>query len=313
MGVNWDSPSIHHLIAEALREDSARQDITTRALIPASWRLEAAIRAKERGVLAGLPLAARFFEALDKRCRVQLKTKDGQKVGPGQTLFLIKGPARSILSAERPALNTLQHLSGIATFTHQQVLKLRGTRAKLFDTRKTLPGWRALQKYAVTCGGGQNHRISLGDAILVKENHLKILRAASFLARHPRGRHRGSINLESSNVDGFPLTVRGNDTLRKNANRIQIEIQSPHDLKEALTLKPSRVLLDNLSVPRLKAMIRTLRRELPETEIEISGGVKPENLRQLARLGVERISMGKLTHSAPAFDCSMDILRVHTS
>lgn len=282
--MNWKSPDIRRLIADALREDHARHDITTRTLIPAHWRLDAAIKAKEPGVVAGLPLAVRFFEAMDRRCWIILKAKDGQVMRPGQTIFLIKGPARSILAAERPALNTLQHLSGIATFTHELVQKLKGTKTKLLDTRKTLPGWRALQKYAVACGGGHNHRMSLGDAILVKENHLKILRMG--------GR-------------SFPFTTPGKEVI--------LEIQTAQDLRLALKVTPDIVLLDNLSLTKLKSMIRTLRRELPKTQIEISGGVKPDDLKTLARLGVERISMGKLTHSAPAWDCSLDILRVHTS
>src|SRR5262249_136672 len=139
-------------------------------------RVEAVIVAHARGVAAGLPLAAEFFKAYDPRVRFRALTRDGARVHPGQKLAVIKGKARSILSAERPALNALQNLSGIATYTHTQVRKLKGTRARLYDTRKTLPGWRRLQKYAVLCGGGHNQRMSLSDAIMIKENHIHILR-----------------------------------------------------------------------------------------------------------------------------------------
>ena len=287
--MNWNSASVKELIRLALFEDRARQDLTTAALIPPECRLTAEIKAKQVGVVAGLPLAGLFFKKINPHLHYGMKAKDGHRVMKGQVLARVEGNARSILAAERPALNALQHLSGIATFTAQQVAQVKGSRTKIYDTRKTLPGWRILEKYAVRCGGGENHRMSLGDAVLVKENHLKICRETGH------------------DWVGALLQLR---RARPNLS-MQIEIQTWNDLREVLKVRPPRVLLDNLDKPVLRRMISLIRKELPNTEIEVSGGVRTEDLKALSRLGVERISMGKLTHSAPAFDCSLDIVRVH--
>jgi nicotinate-nucleotide pyrophosphorylase (carboxylating) len=287
--VNWNAPEIKAIVRSALHEDSARADLTTRIMIDPSWRIDAAIVAKQRGVLAGLPLAERFLKALDPSIRFRQIVKDGTFVRPGVTLATLSGKAHSILSAERPALNALQHLSGIATFTHHQIKKLKGTGAHLYDTRKTLPGWRFLQKYAVRCGGGTNHRMSLGDAVLIKENHIEIARMA-----------------------GSNWVTRVQMAMRKHRVLLQMEVQTERDLRDALQLKPQRVLLDNLKPHDLKRMMRILKKAIPGIEIEFTGGIKPEDLRPLAKLHPDRISMGRLTHSTPAFDCSLDITHVYT-
>ena len=286
--MQWRSPEIRALVALALSEDDARQDITSRLLIPTNVRLKAAFVAKQRGVVCGLPLAAAFFKALAPSARVRPLVREGAVVRPGQAFLRIEGPARVILAAERPALNAVQHLSGIATYTAAQVARLGRGKTQLLDTRKTLPGWRALEKYAVRCGGGKNHRQSLGDAVLVKENHVFIGRAAGidWVARLRRFR---------AAKPAFP---------------VQVEIQSWADLKQVVLIRPQRVLVDNQPPATLKKMMAALRRALPGVEIEISGGVRPDDLARLARLNPERISMGRLTHSAPAFDCSLDILHV---
>lgn len=287
--MNWYSPAVTRLITLGLQEDGAKEDVTTRLLVPATLRMKAVLIAKQKGVVAGLPMAGLFFKRIDSRCRFLIKKRDGRKVMPGDVLAFIEGPAQSILVGERPALNALQHLSGIATYTAALVAKLKGRRTRLYDTRKTLPGWRALEKYAVKCGGGENHRLSLAEAILVKDNHLMISRQCG--------------------LDWIGLLQK---VQRAKPNLpIQVEAQSWQDLREILTLKPKRVLLDNLPYAVLKRMIAILRAELSGTEIEISGGIKPSDLKPLSRLGADRISMGKLTHSAPAFDCSLDILHVH--
>ena len=287
--MNWDAPEIQAIVRSALHEDSARGDLTTRILIKPSWGIEAAIVAKQRGIVAGLPLAERFLKALDPSIRFKQIVDDGTRVQPGQCLATIRGKAHSVLSAERPALNALQHLSGIATFTHKQLRKLKGTRVHLYDTRKTLPGWRFLQKYAVRCGGGINHRMSLGDAVLVKENHLEIARMA-----------------------GSDWILQLRRAHKKHRFLVQMEVQTERDLRDALRLKPHRVLLDNLKPPELKRMMRILRKNIPGVEIEFTGGIKPADLRPLAKLGPDRVSMGRLTHSTPAFDCSLDITHVDT-
>ncbi len=280
--------SLRALVRSALQEDSARSDITTRLLIHPAWRVHAAITANHAGVIAGLPLVRQVFRAFDPSIYFRPLARDGDHVQARQVLAVMKGKARSVLSAERPALNALQHLSGIATFTHAQVELLKGSSATLFDTRKTLPGWRALQKYAVRCGGAKNHRMSLGEAMMIKENHLEVVRLAGrdWASRIKRWHRR------------HPHTL------------VQVEIQTQRDLHDALQIKAHRVLLDNLSPRVMKRMIRLLRKQVPGIEIEITGGVRPENLRQLGRLGADRISMGCLTHSVKAFDCSLHITRV---
>jgi nicotinate-nucleotide pyrophosphorylase (carboxylating) len=287
--VNWNTPEIRALVRSALQEDNARQDITTHLLIDPHWKVDAVLVSKQKGVIAGLPLAERLFKGLDPALQFRSLVADGVPVRAGERLASIKGKARSVLSGERPALNALQHLSGIATFARAQVQKLKGTPTKLYDTRKTLPGWRQLQKYAVRCGGAQNHRQSLADFILIKENHLKLARLAG---------------------SDWPTRIR-RVLLSHRPIPVQIEIQTKQDLQDTLHIKPQRVLLDNLPTRQLKSMIKRLRREIPGIEIEVSGGVKPENLRALARLGPDRISMGRLTHTVSAFDCSLDILRVY--
>jgi nicotinate-nucleotide pyrophosphorylase (carboxylating) len=286
--VDWNSSEIRRLIELALAEDHGRDDVTTQALIGKSWRVVAEIRSKQHGVVAGLPLAKLFFQRFDSRAQVSLLIQDGRPVRPGEGLLRVKSSARAVLSAERPALNALQHLSGVASYTNAQVAKLGRTRTQLFDTRKTIPGWRTLEKYAVKCGGAQNHRLHLADAVLVKENHIELCRAV--------GRD----------------WVRDIQTLRRRRPNfpVQIEIQTDRDLSDAIAARPQRVLLDNMPPRTLKRMIARLRKELPGIEIEISGGVRSEDLPYIRRLGVERVSMGKLTHSAPAFDCSLDFVRV---
>lgn len=286
--MNWDAPEIQAIIRSALHEDSAHSDLTTRILIDPKWRIEAAIVAKQHGIICGLPLAERFLKAMDPTIRFKTLVPDGTRVKPGEPVATFAGRARSVLSAERPALNALQHLSGIATFTHKQVKKLKGTRAHLLDTRKTLPGWRFLQKYAVRCGGGTNHRMSLGDAILIKENHVEIARKA-----------------------GSDWVAGVQQAMKKHRVFLQMEIQTERDLRDALRLKPQRALLDNLKPRDLARMMRILRRSIPGIEIEFTGGIKPEDLRPLAKLHPDRISMGRLTHSTPAFDCSLDITHVY--
>ncbi|MFA5975591.1 MAG: carboxylating nicotinate-nucleotide diphosphorylase [Elusimicrobiota bacterium] len=288
--MNWKNREILKLIQLGLHEDDARNDVTTNTLIAPARKVRAEICAKQHGVVAGLPLAQLFFQSLDPSIRFSTSLSDGATIHPGSVMAVVQGNARTVLSAERPALNALQHLSGIATFTAQQVKRLgASSKTKLFDTRKTLPGWRLLEKYAVRCGGGMNHRMSLGDAVLVKDNHLKICRLS--------GDDGGSRLLE--------LRQQRPDL------HIQVEIQTTQDLQEALVLKPHKVLLDNLSIPKLKTMIRRLRAAIPNVEIELSGGIKPRQLPALAKLGVERISMGCLTHSAPSFNCSLDITHVY--
>jgi nicotinate-nucleotide pyrophosphorylase (carboxylating) len=286
--MRWDSPDIREIIHTGLREDAARHDITTRTVIPARLGVEARIVSHQRGVVCGLPLARAIFKARDPHSHFVPKVADGDSVKPETTLAVIHSRARVLLSAERPALNALQHLSGIATYTRQQVRRLRPSKTLLYDTRKTLPGWRLLQKYAVRCGGGNNHRLSLANFAMMKDNHLKICRLA-----------------RTDWVSALKRLHRKDRSIP-----IEMEVQTQRDLKDAFRLAPDWVMLDNMPILKLRSMMRQLRQHLPGIKIEISGGIRPDHLRSLKKLGAERLSMGRLTHSAPTFDCSLVIDRV---
>ena len=269
------------LIREALREDLGRLgDVTTRLFVPARTRWRGSVRARQAGVICGTQIAARVFRACDPGCKVRILLRDGGKVRPGQAVLAVSG-GRGLLSAERTALNFLQRLSGVATATAAYVAAVRGTKAKILDTRKTLPGWRMLEKYAVRCGGGSNHRMGLYDAVMVKDNHW--LRPRDFAqavqalrSRHPR----------------LPFIL---------------EADGLGQVRQGLELGADVILLDNMPRPRLRQAIRLIRRTSPKTLIEVSGGVGLKGLKRLARLGPDRISVGRITHSAPALDLGLDL------
>lgn len=268
------------LLRAALREDlGSGGDVTTRFFVPARARFKARVVSREAGVICGLKVAAAAFRACDRGARVRALARDGARVRPGQAVLEVSG-GRGLLTAERTALNFLQRLSGVASLTRRYVDLARGTRARISDTRKTLPGWRALDKYAVACGGGVNHRMGLYDAALVKDNHYLGRRLASGARALRRAR------------PGVPLIV---------------ECDTPAQATRALALKPDSILLDNMAPAVLRVEIRRLRRLAPRVKLEISGGVHLRNVRSLARLGPDRISIGRLTHSAPALDLGLDL------
>lgn len=268
------------LLRAALREDLGRAgDLTTKLFVPRSARFTARVVSREAGVVCGLEIAAAAFKACEPRARVKLLVRDGARVRPGRALMSVTG-GRGLLTAERTALNFLQRMSGVATLTRRYADAVRGTRARVLDTRKTIPGWRALDKYAVACGGGVNLRMGLYDAAMVKDNHYLGKRLAEG-ARELRRRH-----------PGVPLIV---------------ECDSPAQATRALELEPEVILLDNMSPALLRREIPRLRRLSPRVKLEVSGGVTLENLRAFARLGPDRISVGRLTHSAPALDLGLDL------
>ena len=268
------------LLRAALREDLGRGgDLTTRFFTPKSARLKGRVVSRESGVICGLEIAAAAFKACEPRARVRLLARDGARVRPGQAVLLIEG-GRGLLSAERVALNFLQRMSGVASLTRRYVERVRGTRAKILDTRKTLPGWRALDKYAVACGGGVNHRMGLYDAVMVKDNHLRGGRLEAGVRRLRRARKR------------VPLII---------------ECDTPAQVGRALALRPDVILLDNMAPAALGREIRRVRAAAPRVAIEVSGGVRLDQVRALARLGPDRISVGRLTHSAPALDLGLDL------
>lgn len=268
------------ILRAALGEDRAFEDHTSQKIAKRSQKVRAVIVAKERFVIAGLPFAKRVFKLRDRRVRVSLKVGEGDWVPKGRIVAKVFGDAISILSAERTALNILQHLSGIATATRNTVVKTKRYGVQVLDTRKTLPGLRKLQKYAVRVGGGINHRHSLSDAILIKNNHLAIA---------------GGVN---ASLRKIPKRLRG---------RVQVEVRSLRDARAAITSGARKLLLDNQTPVKLKGWVRAIRKIRPNIWIEASGGITPQNAEAYARTGVNAISLGALTHSPRAVDLSLRV------
>ncbi|MFA6170096.1 MAG: carboxylating nicotinate-nucleotide diphosphorylase [Candidatus Margulisiibacteriota bacterium] len=268
-----------HLIKIALIEDIGDGDITTKAVIPADRRVTARITAKEAGIIAGLEIAREVFRQIDRRVRLTQKVKDGASVKKGTVIATLKGPARAILTGERTALNFLQHLSGIATLTGEYVEKIRGTGAILLDTRKTTPGWRAIEKYAVKLGGGENHRLGLYDEVLIKDNHIKINKT-----------------IEKA-VDAAKIYL--------GRKPVEVEAGTLAEVRRAIEAGADRALLDNLTLTALKA--GALMCKKARVVSEASGGITIKNIRAVAKTGVDYISVGALTHSARALDINLKI------
>ncbi|OGR89806.1 MAG: nicotinate-nucleotide diphosphorylase (carboxylating) [Elusimicrobia bacterium RIFCSPLOWO2_01_FULL_60_11] len=270
---------LQSIIGLAFDEES--RDLTSRKLLRPRARIRARVVAGAPGVVCGAEFAAKTFKRMDPSCRIKIVKNDGQKIAKGQTLLIVTGRAARILAAERKAVNFIQHLSGVATLASRYVRAVRGTGAVIFDTRKTIPGIRYLQKYAVVCGGAKNHRMNLSQMAMVKDNHLK------------------AVGDDFSAVIGLKRKLpRG--TL------LEIEAKTMDEVRLALESDADIIMLDNMSVPRLKRAVRLIRR-FPKVQIEVSGGVTLKDVRKIARLGVERISVGAITHSAPALDASLEV------
>jgi len=281
MDTMFNSPHLDRLIDLALEEDIGPGDVTTQALIPPELQGEAHIRAKAALVVAGLPVAARVFHQLDAKVVFAPAVDDGQEVGPGKVLARLTGPLASILTGERVALNFLQRLSGIATFTRAMAARVTGSNAVLVDTRKTTPGWRVLEKYAVRLGGGRNHRLGLYDAVLIKNNHLTAVGSIGEAVRQAKARAHPQF-------------------------KIEVEVTDLEGLEEALNAGADRILLDNMDDATLRQAV-----ELTggRAWLEASGGMTPDRLAKVAATGVNFISMGALTHSAPAVDIHLRLIR----
>jgi len=302
--MDWNAPYIDDLVRRALDEDIGAGDATTAATIPARAPARAHILARQTLVCAALPIAEGIFQALDPEMLVTFPHNDGSFVEPGAEIVQIKGNARAILTGERTALNFLAHLCGIATLTRRFVEQLAGTRTRIRDTRKTTPGLRALEKYAVKTGGGANHRFGLYDAILLKENHIALaggIKAAldkahtyvSPKAPPPRAASAyDAAGLDPEVVGPGPLAV-------------QIEVRDAKELKEALGAGAEAVLLDNMTPERAAECVAITRGIRAECVIEISGGITLENARAYAQAGADFLSSGMLTHSAPAANLSL--------
>ncbi|MDI3341428.1 MAG: carboxylating nicotinate-nucleotide diphosphorylase [Sphaerobacter sp.] len=273
---------VRRIVQLALEEDLGTGDVTTRATVPADLLARGYVLAKSPGVLSGLEAAAAVFHEVDPRVTFEPLAADGDRIVPGQHLARLAGPARSILSGERVALNFLQRLSGVATLTAQYVAAVAGTRARIIDTRKTTPGMRLLEKAAVRHGGGHNHRVGLSDGILIKDNHLAAIGGADRIARAVAAARAAA-----------PHTLR-----------VEVEVTSLDELDQALAAGADVILLDNMPV---EAIAEAVRRTAGRALLEASGGITLATVRQVAETGVDLISVGALTHSAPALDISLEI------
>jgi nicotinate-nucleotide pyrophosphorylase (carboxylating) len=292
--MDWKSSRIDALLEQALVEDQAAGDTTTNVTIDPDLRAAASVIAREDLVVSGLGAVPRFFEIftrLDRRPQAQTRFEvishpeifDGVRAHKGQVLAVIRHNARVLLSCERVILNLMQHLSGIATNTRRYVDAIHGTSARILDTRKTVPGLRALEKYAVLCGGGTNHRLDLASGILIKNNHISLGGGLRTALAHALER-------------------------RKTGQRVQVEVRSAHELEEALEGGAEAILLDNMTPHDVKKSIERIKREERWIPTEASGGITLENIHGYAETGVDFISVGALTHSARAVDISMSIL-----
>jgi nicotinate-nucleotide pyrophosphorylase (carboxylating) len=302
--MDWNSSYIADLVGRALEEDIGTGDATTAAVVPPGASAQAKILARQTLVCAGLPIAEKIFRALDPEIQLTYPHNDGSFVEPGAEIVWIKGNARAILSGERTALNFLAHLCGIATLTRRFVEQLAGTKTRIRDTRKTTPGLRLLEKYAVKTGGGANHRFGLYDAILLKENHIALaggIKAALDKA-HTYTSPKVPAPRAASAYDaaGLDPEVVGPGPLP-----VQIEVRDQKELLEALGAGAEAVLLDNMTPERAAECVETARGIRAECVIEISGGITLENARHYAEAGADFLSSGMLTHSAPAANLSL--------
>ena len=273
-----DGFDIHEFVSRVFAEDLGRDgDVTSKATIPEDARFTAEMNARQQIVVAGLEIAAAFFRALDSKVGIELLVSDGERVEHGTTLMRMSGNARAMLTAERPALNTLQHLSGIATLTRRYVDAIAGTGTILLDTRKTIPGLRVLEKYAARMGGAQNHRMWLDDGVLIKDNHVAVCGGVAEAVRRAKAANTGF--------------------------QVQVEVDRIDQIEPALSAGADRLLLDNMDPAQLREAVRLVEGRVP---LEASGGVTFETIRSLAETGVDFISLGRITQSAPAVDIGLD-------
>ena len=271
---------IDKIIEQALLEDIGTGDITSESIVPYDLKAKGIIKTSEEGVVAGLDIAYLIFKKLDSEIIFQEKIKDGTKVTRGKVLAEISGSARTILKGERVALNFLQRMSGIATITSKFCQQVKDFPVRIFDTRKTTPGLRILEKYAVRMGGGHNHRFGLYDAVLIKDNHIAVA-----------GGIKSAVNSVRKQISH---TVK-----------IEVEVENLSQLQEALKVQVDIIMLDNMDLETMKEAVKMVK---GEALIEASGGITLEKVREIARTGVDLISVGALTHSVKALDISMEII-----
>jgi nicotinate-nucleotide pyrophosphorylase (carboxylating) len=271
-----DQDYLKKIVENALEEDVGKGDITAKMTIPEKAKAKAVIYSKEKGIVCGLDVAGMVFTSMDPGIKFKKLVKDGDPVKANQNIAEIKGNARAILAGERTALNFLQRLSGVSTTTRKYVDAVKPCKVRILDTRKTTPGLRLLEKYAVRKGGGFNHRLGLWDAILIKDNHIKIA--------------------------GLKNAIR---LAKKSGRKTETEVENLKELKDALEAKADIIMLDNMGLSEIKKAVKIVNKK---AIIEVSGGIDLENVREIAKTGVDWISAGRLTYSVKALDIAMRIL-----
>jgi nicotinate-nucleotide pyrophosphorylase (carboxylating) len=287
---------LSEILRLAIREDLDRSiDLTTMAIVPAGVRGSAALVSRSHGVAAGIDLIDEMIAELDVEIQWDQQVGDGQAIEPSQVLSVLRGDARDLLTCERTILNVLCRLSGVASLTKRFVDAVRGTQARVYDTRKTTPGWRRLEKYAVRCGGGHNHRLGLYDGILIKDNHLASRAAAN-----------GELLDAGQAVEHAKAFLASGSIQREEPVMIEVEIDRIEQLESALKASPNIILLDNMSCQLLSQCVAIRDRLAPSVQLEASGGVNLQTIAGIAATGVDRISVGALTHSAPVHDIGLD-------
>ena len=274
-----------NILREELKKDIGKRDITSAALIPKDKKVQAVIIAKQKTVICGIAAVKEALRILDKNVKFKTHFKDGDLVSANTKIISIRGKARTILASERTALNLLGHLSGVATQTRRFVETIKPCKAKIFDTRKTLPGLRILEKYAVKCGRGNNHRKGLFDMILIKDNHLKVLKDSNI---------RDIIKLAKKK--------------RSSKAKIEIEVRNFKQYRDAVIAAPDIIMLDNMPVDEVKKIVKFRRNYKLHHQLEVSGNINLDNVRSYVACGVERISIGALTHSASSVDFTLKII-----
>jgi len=294
---------LRRIVRLAVFEDLDRgQDWTTVCLVPEEATASANIVARKPGVIAGVPAVPVILDEMEIEAQYHPLVQDGDVVAASTIVATLSGPARDLLTSERIILNILGRLCGVATLTRQYVAAIDGTKARIYDTRKTIPGWRRLDKYAVHCGGGHNHRIGLHDAILIKDNHIAFGREETGDRSYSPAAAIGKVHAFLAQQAAGELAAGFPDPIML----LEIEVDSLDQLREVLPEKPDLVLLDNMDPDQLRQAVQIRDAARSNAELEASGGISLQNIRAIAESGIDRISIGALTHSAPVLDLALD-------